>query len=145
MSIPKALDKSKEWLLNIPKDILFLLISVLAASASFGLGMITEHEMGKRENLPFESFSDKNTLPANAISAVETPKTQTPAATKNIETAANVAPQDGKYVASKNGTRYYLPSCSSAARIKAENRVWFATTLEAEAAGLTPATNCPGL
>lgn len=51
----------------------------------------------------------------------------------------------GKYVASKNGTRYYLPTCSGAKRIKEENKIWFKTAAEAQARGLTPAVNCPGL
>ncbi len=49
------------------------------------------------------------------------------------------------YVASKTGTKYHLPWCSGARRIKEENKVWFATKEEAEAAGYTPAANCKGL
>lgn len=49
------------------------------------------------------------------------------------------------YVASKNGTKYYLPTCSGASRIKEENRVWFVSQDEAEEAGYEPAANCPGL
>ena len=52
---------------------------------------------------------------------------------------------EGQYVASKNGTRYHLPWCGSAKNIKEENKVWFATREEAEAAGYTPAQNCEGL
>lgn len=51
----------------------------------------------------------------------------------------------GKYVASKNGSKYYLTSCSGANRIKEENKVWFDSTTAAEAAGYGPAANCPGL
>ncbi|MDO8560811.1 MAG: hypothetical protein Q7R91_01180 [bacterium] len=51
----------------------------------------------------------------------------------------------GKYVASKNGKNYYLPSCAGVSRIKEENRIWFATKGEAEHAGLIGAGNCPGL
>jgi len=52
---------------------------------------------------------------------------------------------EGAYVASKNGTKYYLPSCSGAKRIKDENKVWFATAAAAAAAGYEPAANCGGL
>src|SRR3989344_4916087 len=45
----------------------------------------------------------------------------------------------GQYVASKNGTKYYLPTCSGANRIKDENRIWFATEAEALAEGYGPA------
>jgi len=50
-----------------------------------------------------------------------------------------------KYVASKSGANYYLPTCGGVAKIKEENRVWFATVAEAQAAGYTAAINCPGL
>lgn len=51
----------------------------------------------------------------------------------------------GTYVASKNGTKYYLSTCSSAKRISPANLVHFASKALAEARGLTPAANCPGL
>ena len=51
----------------------------------------------------------------------------------------------GEYVASKGGTKYYLPTCSGATRILPENRVWFATVAEAQVAGYTAAANCSGL
>lgn len=49
------------------------------------------------------------------------------------------------YVASKTGTKYHLPTCAGAKQIKEENKVWFSTKEEAEAAGYTPATNCKGI
>lgn len=52
---------------------------------------------------------------------------------------------EGGYVASKNGTKYHLPWCGSAKQIKEENKIWFATKAEAEAAGYTPASNCKGI
>ena len=51
----------------------------------------------------------------------------------------------GQVVASKNGTRYYLPWCSAAERILAKNKVFFASAFEAEKAGFTKAANCKGL
>ncbi|MCC6290949.1 hypothetical protein IT398_02695 [Candidatus Nomurabacteria bacterium] len=51
----------------------------------------------------------------------------------------------GNFVASKNGSRYYLPGCPGVKRIKEENKIWFRTKAEAEDRGLTPAANCPGL
>jgi len=58
---------------------------------------------------------------------------------------SNEAPYSANFVASKSGASYYLPSCSGVAKIKEENRVWFATVAEAQAAGYTAAINCPGL
>ena len=49
------------------------------------------------------------------------------------------------FVASKNGSKYYLPTCASANRISVANRVYFGTKKDAESAGYTPASNCKGL
>lgn len=48
-------------------------------------------------------------------------------------------------VASRAGSRYHLPDCPGALQIKPENRITFASVAAAEAAGYTPAANCPGL
>jgi hypothetical protein len=48
----------------------------------------------------------------------------------------------GPYVASKNGTKYYLATCSGAKRIKDENKIYFSTIEAAESRGLGPAKNC---
>lgn len=55
------------------------------------------------------------------------------------------APKAGNYVASKNGTKYHLPSCPGAKQISEKNKIFFATKDEAERAGFTPAANCKGL
>lgn len=50
-----------------------------------------------------------------------------------------------RYVASKNGTKYHLPTCPGAKRIKEENKIWFDSKTEAEQAGYEPAKNCQGI
>jgi hypothetical protein len=73
------------------------------------------------------------------------------ASTAAVAQAAKAAPApsavqgSGAYVASKNGSKYYLVSCSGANRIKPENKVYFGSKAEAQAAGYGPAANCPGL
>lgn len=52
---------------------------------------------------------------------------------------------DFQFVASKNGSKYHLKTCSGAKNIKPENLIYFATREEAEMAGYTKAANCPGL
>jgi hypothetical protein len=64
-------------------------------------------------------------------------------ASSQLSTGSTV--NQGIYVASKSGTRYYLPTCSGVSRIKEENKIWFQTKEQAEARGLLPAANCPGL
>ena len=57
-----------------------------------------------------------------------------------------VAAEEGQsVVASRNGTKYYLPDCSGAARIKESNLIRFDSITLAQAAGYTPAQNCQGL
>ncbi len=58
---------------------------------------------------------------------------------------ASVGQGSGAYVASKNGTKYYLATCSGVRRIKEGNKVYFGSSAEAVAAGYEPAANCPGL
>ncbi len=62
------------------------------------------------------------------------------------EASQNFAPsavQNGSnFMASINGKAYYPKNCAAGNRIKEENRVWFATTEEAEAQGYKPAQNC---
>jgi len=52
---------------------------------------------------------------------------------------------EGKFVASKSGTKYYLPSCAGAERISETNKVWFVSASAASAAGYSPAANCKGI
>lgn len=47
----------------------------------------------------------------------------------------------GAFVGSKNGTKYYRPSCSSVQRIKPANYRWFIDAQDAEIQGYTPG-NC---
>lgn len=46
------------------------------------------------------------------------------------------------FVASKNGTKYYKVTCSGVARINEENKVYFATEIEAQNAGYDRASGC---
>lgn len=48
-------------------------------------------------------------------------------------------------IASKSGSKYHLASCPGATQIKDTNRIEFTSREAAEAAGYTPAANCPGL
>jgi hypothetical protein len=52
---------------------------------------------------------------------------------------------DLKLVASKNGTKYHLPTCPGAKQMNEDNKIYFNNKEEAKAAGYTPAANCKGL
>jgi len=103
---------------------------VLVSLISFGLGRLSGLETVNREvNITFPTGQTASALIGTfATSSV-------PAVYKT----------SGTYLASKNGTKYYLQSCSSSKRISAANRIWFDTKQEAEAAGYAPAANCAGM
>ena len=98
------------------KSIALIMIIVLSATASFGLGRLSVAE----------EFRNVNT------------------ATVIIPSLPELKMDEAKYafVASKSGTKYYPKGCKGINRIKPENRVYFESKEEAEGSGLTPASSC---
>lgn len=94
---------------------LIITILILASSASFGLGYLAGLDRGQGSSIPLEEYP------------LIAPGTQ------------------GQVVASKGGTKYYLPSCAGANRISDANKIWFISSAAANAAGYSPATNCKGI
>ncbi len=130
---------------GVPEGFLTLAVVALASSASFGLGYITGRE-GEEESVRIEQ-GVVEALPAAAVAAPLTAK-ETPAKApkaKKAEPVGTATEANGVYVASKKGTKYHLPTCSGAKTMSPENKIWFTTKEEAEAAGFTPAANCKGL
>jgi hypothetical protein len=113
------------------RNIYVILIIVLVSLASFGLGRLSKIEEGR----PPVNIINRNTIPAIANTAISP--------TPNI--GEEVREINEQYVASKNGSKYHLPWCSGAQRIKEENKIWFETKEEAERASYSPAANCKGL
>jgi hypothetical protein len=131
-------------------------ILVLSSSLSFGLGLLAAKAnapKGADNSLWIEQLpaGERGVSSTSAMGAGTAPMatTQPPKASKPIppQPAAAVAamPTVHNYVASKSGTKYYLPSCGTVSRIKEENRVYFATKADAEKAGYQPSTGCKGL
>lgn len=139
MTIADEEVQGKAYFKRIPPDLLVLAALVLATTLAFGLGVLAGKDMAKAsgsdgfwiEELPAPEKGGGG--PAAVAEAVPA-KASEPA-----------VPEPKVYMASKNGTKYYLPTCGTAKRVKEENRVWFATKEEAEAAGYSPASTCPGL
>lgn len=140
---------------RIPWDVLIVAALVLSSSASFGLGLLAGRESGEGkggDDFWIENLAQQQTLPA-ATGAAEVAEqgvggsSDDELATPQSHTAeqSSAPAAGGAYVASKTGTKYYLPWCGTAGRIKEENKVWFVTKAEAEAAGYEPAKNCKGL
>lgn len=116
----------------------YSVLIVLIGVTAFGLGRWSvdgEPQSNQPASIIFSS--DNNTLSEN--SSPETKNVVSGASDVGSVTTA------GMYVGSKNSDKYHLPHCSGAQRIKESNKVWFASKEEAEAAGYTPAGNCPGL
>jgi hypothetical protein len=104
-------------------------IVVLVGLSAFGLGRLSVASVPPAQTAAaYQAAGESAPTPAPAFAQ---PKT--------------VSASEGQFVASKNGTKYYLPSCSGVSKIKEENKVYFASAADAQAAGYSAAANCPGL
>ncbi len=119
------LEKFKYFLQN--DQLFYGLIVILVAVASFSLGRAS-----------MTPIVAKNTIPPVTLLSVPLP-VSIPMVTagEDLET--------GQLVASKSGSKYHLISCPGAKQIKAENKIFFTSKVQAEAAGYKPAANCPEL
>lgn len=132
MIVQDFMNRIKRFLLK--RDIYVVLIVLLVGLGSFGLGKLSDRAQENERVTLEEAFSDTTQFVAGTTTDVgvgeEVP--EIPAAT-------------GLFVGSRNSDKYHYPWCSGAQRIKEENKIWFASEKEAEAAGYTPAANCEGL
>lgn len=127
--IPDIARKCKEGLTRRQNSLGNLVLATLALFLILGLAKLS---WLMEQRAPIRLVETGAAIGTTRTSAQESQEPTPPATT-------------GKYVGSKSGTRYYLPTCSGVSRIKEENRVWFATKEEAESRGLLPATNCKGM
>ncbi len=118
------------------RDVVTILIIVFVAIGSFLLGSLSGQE--RAGNAPIV-FAD-SLAPYKLDRAIDTaPKQQ------NKSTSSQPSPYQGEgaahaFMASKNGTKYYPDGCSN--RILDENKVFFDTAAQAEAAGYTLSSTC---
>lgn len=140
MNIADIGEWGKAKLALVPPQTAVVLILVLSSTASFGLGVLAGRDMASPGALVPVEVGQRG-LEVLDASGVQVAPGALPAAA-----AAPILGTPGHgYVASKSGSKYYLPTCSGVGRIKEENKVWYATKADAEASGLTPAANCPGI
>ena len=132
MSIQELSARIKGFLGNL--DVLLSTLIIVVAIASFVLGRYSVWEGN--------GASSVTTSAPLEPAVVMVPPAAAPTSTTAISAVGAGA---GAYVASKSGTKYHLPWCGSAKQIKEENKIWFSTKADAEAAGYTPAANCPGI
>lgn len=112
------IDRDPEPVKRLPRWAIILVILVLTASASFGLGILADQSLHSQEG---------SETSANSLSVGSSPVAK------------------GQIVADSSTHTYYLPWCTEAASISAANTVWFATAQAAQAAGYTAGQDCPGL
>lgn len=134
MSLTDWSEKFKSSLAS--RHLAVILITILTLTLGFGLGRLsTKNEVGES---PLTITSPGLTAATQGSTKTQNSKVE-PLKPLNLNTG------DGKFVASRNGTKYYLPWCGGVSRIKPENLIGFASAEEARARGYTPAANCPGL
>lgn len=133
------ISKVKEGL-NLKEDLFITFSVILIGLAGFGLGKLSVLEKG-RDQVQIK--------PANfiATSSVSSVKNVNIMAEIPMSAAAMIATEDAKglLVASKNGTKYHFSWCAGAKQIVEKNKIWFDSYEEAQKAGYTAASNCPGL
>lgn len=105
----------------------------LVATIFFGLGVLyTEHMPARTMPLSIE-------MPAQVKNITATASASAPPTADTAQKQA-VYSEKGEYMASKNGSKYYLTTCKST--IKEANKVYFKTKEDAEKAGFTPSATC---
>lgn len=127
--IAHMIERIKGWARD--PDVAVVLIIILVGLASFALGRLS----AAPEKPPVEVTT------ASVFQAREEPDE----GQKNRGDNPPAAEAQELYVGSQNSDKYHLPWCSGAQRIHEENKVWFSSKQEAEAAGYSPAGNCKGI
>lgn len=123
---------------NIPKPSLFRkpLSSTMYMASTIVLIAVGAFGLGRLSVLQEQKGSLQIYAPGEASVGRALAQPTANAPQKNTEVPAK------NFVASKNGTKYYAATCTGAARIKPDNQIWFASAVDAEAAGYTKAANC---
>ena len=118
------------------KDILVVIIIILVGLGSFELGRLSKNSSNNNAGIKIE-YPDQE---ANAVSSlIEN--------TPNLSVNSNILQNtqklaSGNFFASSRGSKYYSISCSAGKTIKQENRIYFASSGEAEKAGYALSSSC---
>ena len=122
------------------KQAAHICILVLTAFLAFGLGRLSKIEES-RPDLVVESLPEPETRAAEPVVASDTAGSEG----GEVKGSSIAGVGEGKYVASKSGSKFHYPWCPGASQIKDSNKIWFDTKEAAVSAGYGPAANCPGL
>ena len=150
-NLGEKIKSSFEWVRGVvfSKDFYLIVLMITLTLLGYGLGRLS-NITSNREPVKIEMLgevigqnSSQDTLKVATVnSATKNIKQTLEATNNNVPVTSSLA---GVYVGSRTSTKYHLPTCSGAKRIKEENRVWFKSKEEAESRGYTPAGNCPGI
>jgi len=127
------LNQLKQFLKSSESEIVLFSGVILISLISFAAGRLTTPSPLKQ---PITISDQQAFVIENSVFKDSTPD----------ETAQELGQQNkGKFVASKNSSKYHLSDCPGALRIAEHNKIWFSSKEEAESVGYKPASNCPGL
>jgi Metal binding domain of Ada len=142
MSIQEISSNFKHFLGKGDMSLTFLIVAV--AVCSFFLGRASySPQITPSQVISTETPHGASVIQTREAESIEGER-QFSKTSETSQTNSGAA-SEGGYVASKSGEKYHLPWCSGAKRIKEENKIWFKTKAEAEAAGYEPASNCKGI
>ena len=142
MSINHFTDKIKGIIDIDNTTIMCLLVVILVGISSFGLGRLStvdNKDMSGNNEIILEN-NNTNIVKGEIGKSVKVDSSQQ-IVDGNIQQIQKIQ-KEKLYVASKNGKLYYGINCSGASRIKEENKVWFASKVDAEKAGYSISTSC---
>lgn len=112
------------------------LVIILVAVLSFGIGRLTGGGKSDPVRIEYDSEISNSQFPiSNEASAI---KAINPTGNSKLK----IENSTQGIVASKNSNKYHYSHCPGAKQIKEANKITFATTALAEAAGYVLAANC---
>jgi hypothetical protein len=145
-SIGELPDKIKAWAHFIDRRDVYAICTILFVGiTSYLLGTLSMIQ-AMRPPVTIEELISSGSFATKAQNQPSTTPREPSVDTKDTR-PGNTAPKalTGMYVGSRTSDKYHLPTCLGAKSIRDENKVWFASKIEAENAGYTPAGNCKGI
>ena len=141
----KLLEKIK-----LHQDSFFLVaVIIMVGLISFGLGRLSAKYQTAELNInsTLVNTADLNKIVTGPASetknkVAEKENMQLPVPNGEVAAASN---EVKKVVGNKNSKIYHYEDCPGALKMKEENKMFFASVLEAKNAGFRPAGNCQGL
>src|SRR3989344_3190958 len=116
------------------KDILSILVVILVGLGSFELGRLSKESSSSGIKIEYSNGEVRGeSQQASVLSSVESNGSTVNKVTK---------PSVNAFFASNRGSKYYSLGCTGGKTIKQENRVYFNTSAQAEAAGYELSSSC---